>query len=181
MHPTKMAALMLAGVGTSLSATVANGAVVDSSPQGFTIENVETVPVAPDVAFRALVEDVGRWWRADHTWWGGAARLSIEPRAGGCFCELDGARQAAHMRVSFVDPGRLLRMTGGLGPLQGMGLHGALDWRFEAIDGGTRITLYYRVGGYSPDDLAEFAPVVDQVQAVQLGGLARFLREAARP
>ena len=181
MQLPKMAALMLAGVGTSLSATVANGAVVDSSPQGFTIENVETVPVAPDVAFRALVEDVGRWWPADHTWWGDAARLSIEPRAGGCFCEIDGARQAAHMRVSFVDPGRLLRMTGGLGPLQGMGLHGALDWRFEAIDGGTRITLYYRVGGYSPDDLAEFAPVVDQVQAVQLGGLARFLREAARP
>ena len=156
--------------------TVAHGAVVDASPAGFTVENSETVPVTADAAWQALVADVGRWWPADHTWWGDASKLSIDARAGGCFCEIDGPRQAWHMSVHFVDPGKLLRMTGGLGPLQGLGLHGALEWRLAAVEGGTRITLHYRVGGYSPDDLSKFAPVVDQVQAQQLGGLARHLR-----
>jgi hypothetical protein len=159
------------------STSEVRAAVVDAAPSGFTVENSETVPVAVDVAWQALVADVGRWWPADHTWWGDAAKLSIDARAGGCFCEIDGARQARHMGVSFVDPGKLLRMTGGLGPLQGLGLHGALEWRFESVDQGTRITLHYRVGGYSPDDLSKFAPVVDRVQAQQLGGLARHLRE----
>ena len=80
------------------------------------------------------------------------------------------------MTVTFVDPGRLMRMTGGLGPLQGMGMDGALEWRFVAENGGTRITLWYRAGGYTPDDLASFVPVVDKVQALQLGGLAEYLR-----
>lgn len=150
--------------------------VKDSAPSGFTIENSEWVPVAPDVAWDALVNQVGHWWPADHTWWGDASRLSIAPAAGGCFCEIDGLRQAQHMKVVFVDPGRLMRMTGGLGPLQGLGLDGALEWRFAAEDQGTRITLHYRVGGYSPDDLGRFAPVVDKVQALQLGGLAEYLR-----
>jgi hypothetical protein len=66
-------------------------------------------------------------------------------------------------------------MTGGLGPLQGMGLNGALEWRFAEENNGTRITLWYRVGGYTPDDLGTFAPAVDRVQGVQLGGLATFL------
>jgi hypothetical protein len=70
-----------------------------------------------------------------------------------------------------------MRMTGGLGPLQGMGLDGALEWRFVEEKGGTRITLWYRAGGYTPDDMSTFAPVVDKVQGLQLGGLAAFLRK----
>jgi hypothetical protein len=82
------------------------------------------------------------------------------------------------MLVTFVDPGQRLRMTGGLGPLQGMGLHGALEFRFTPAEGGgTTITMFYRAGGYTPDDLSKFAPVVDSVQALQIGGLATYLRE----
>ena len=84
------------------------------------------------------------------------------------------------MAVTFVEPGKLLRMTGGLGPLQGMGLHGALEFRLEPVEGegaaSTRITMYYRAGGYSPDDLSAFAPIVDKVQAQQLDGLVEHLR-----
>lgn len=152
-------------------------AVKDAQPQGFTLENSEWVPIAPQAAYAALVNDVGRWWPADHTWWGDASKLSISDKAGGCFCEINGAQQAWHMTVTFTDPGRLMRMTGGLGPLQGMGLQGALEWRFAEENGGTRITLWYRAGGYTPDDLGKFAPVVDKVQGLQLGGLAAFLRK----
>jgi hypothetical protein len=155
----------------------APAAVVDATANGFTIENSVEVPADVRTAWKALVEDVGAWWPRDHTWWGEASELTIEPRAGGCFCERNGAQQAQHMLVAFVDPGRLLRLTGGLGPLQGMGLHGVLEFRLApGANGGTKITLFYRAGGYTPDDLAAFAPAVDQVQALQLGGLAAHLR-----
>jgi len=151
--------------------------VKDSGANGFTLENHAVVDATPDQAWDALVGHVGRWWPDDHTWWGDSANLTIEPRAGGCFCERAGGRQARHLEVVFVDPGRTLRMTGGLGPLQGMGLHGVLEFRLAAADeGGTRITLWYRAGGYSSDDLSGFAPVVDRVQAQQLDGLVQFLR-----
>ena len=158
----------------------ARAEIKDSAPNGFTIENSQVVPVDAKVAWNALVNDGGRWWPKDHTWWGDASKLSIQPRAGGCFCEINGAQQAWHMTVTFVDPERTLRMTGGLGPLQGMGLDGALEWRFAKVEGGTRITLWYRAGGYTPDDLRKFVPVVDQVQGAQLGGLADYLRAKAK-
>lgn len=155
-------------------------AVKDSSASGFTVENVEVVPVDADTAWKALVHDIDRWWPKDHTWWGQASKLSIDARAGGCFCEMAGGQQAQHMTVSFVDPGKTLRMLGGLGPLQGMGLHGALEFRLAPDEAdGTRITMHYRVGGYSPDDLGKFAPVVDKVQGQQLRGLADHLRNPA--
>ncbi len=154
----------------------ARAEIKDQSASGFTVENSQWVPVEPLVAWRALL-DVGRWWPADHSWWGQSSNLSIEPVAGGCFCEIDGSRQARHMSVVFVEPGKLLRMQGGLGPLQGMGLGGVLEFRLMAEDGGTRITLWYRAGGYAPDDLSRLVPVVDRVQAAQLLGLAEFLRD----
>lgn len=159
----------------ALASSPAAAEVLDRSTRGFTLSNTVEVPVSPAKAWQALVEDVGQWWPADHTWFGDAAALSIEARAGGCFCERSGDREAAHMQVAYVEPGKLLRMLGALGPLQGMGLNGALDWKFEAIEGGTRITMWNRVGGYTPDDLGAFAEVVDRVKAQQLSGLAEHL------
>jgi len=165
-----------AGVVVLATAGPVAAEVKDATGSGFTIENAIQVPVEPGKAWKALVEDVDRWWPADHTWWGAESVLSIEPRAGGCFCERHGERQALHMLVTFVDPGKLLRMTGGLGPLQGMGLSGALEFRLAPAAGGaTTVVMYYRAGGYTPDDLSKFAPVVDRVQALQLGGLAALL------
>lgn len=158
-----------------LAATTAQAEVLDRSTRGFTLRNVVDVPVTPAQAWKGLVDDVGQWWPSEHTWFGDAAALSIEARAGGCFCERSADREAAHMQVAYVEPGKLLRMLGALGPLQGMGLNGALDWKFEAIEGGTRITMWNQVGGYTPDDLGAFAAVVDKVQAQQLGGLADHL------
>jgi len=138
----------------------AHAEVKDQAPNGFTLENSQWVPVDPGTAWKAFVHDVGKWWPADHSWWG----------------------DAWHMTVTFVDPGKLMRMTGGLGPLQGMGLDGALEWRFVEEKGGTRITLWYRAGGYTPDDLGKFVPVIDKVQGLQLGGLADYLwKQHPRP
>lgn len=159
----------------------APAAVKDVAANGFTIENEQIVPVDPATAWNALVGEVDHWWPKDHTWWGARSRLSIEPRAGGCFCEIggDGKQQALHMTVAFVDPGKTLRLLGGLGPLQGMGLGGAMEFRLAPVAQGTRITLWYRAGGYTPDDLGKFVPVIDKVQGLQLSGLADYLRKAA--
>jgi hypothetical protein len=151
--------------------------VKDATASGFTVENSSVVAVDAATAWQALVGSVDSWWPKDHTWWGRSGKLTIDAHAGGCFCEVAGERQAQHMQVVFADPPRLLRMIGGLGPLQGMGLSGVLEWRMTAVDGGTRITVWYRAGGYSPDDLGKLAAVVDSVQALQLGGLANYLRD----
>lgn len=160
--------------------TIARAEVKDASATGFTVENRHVVPVDAATAWQALVHEIDRWWPKDHSWWGDTSTLSIDPRAGGCFCESGGDREALHMTVTFVDPERTLRLIGGLGPLQGMGLHGAMEFQLAPAEGGgTSLTLRYRVGGYSPDDLEKLAPVVDRVQRVQLGGLADYLRKSA--
>jgi uncharacterized protein YndB with AHSA1/START domain len=167
---------MAIAIAVALSTTSGvHAEVIDSDTNGFTLRNSGTAAAPPERAWQALVDDVGRWWPAAHTWWGEPRALHIDARAGGCFCEIDGARQAAHMQIAIVDPGQRLLMLGGLGPLQGMGLHGALDWRFEAEGDSTRVILEYRVGGYSADDLASLAPIVDRVQAEQLQALLDFL------
>jgi uncharacterized protein YndB with AHSA1/START domain len=151
-------------------------AVKDATPSGFTLENSADVPVDAATAWQALINEVDAWWPKNHSWWGQASKFTIDARAGGCFCEKAGDQQAQHMQVVFTDPGKLLRMTGGLGPLQGMGVTGTLEFRLTEVTGGTRIVLWYRAGGYTPDDISKFAPVVDQVQALQLGGLVKLLR-----
>jgi hypothetical protein len=158
------------------TAGVASAGIKDATASGFTVENAIRVPVEPMKTWTALVDDVDRWWPKDHTWWGAESVLSIDPQAGGCFCERKGEQQARHLLVVLVDPGKLLRLTGGLGPLQGMGLTGVLEFRLAPADGGgTIVTMRYRAGGYTPDDLSKLAPVVDRVQALQLGGLATLL------
>jgi hypothetical protein len=163
----------------ALVTSTAHARVVDAKPNGFTIENVVTVPVSPREAWKALVKDVDEWWPKKHSWWGG--KFEIDPIAGGCFCELAGDREAMHLIVSFVDPHQTLRMLGGLGPLQGLGLSGALEWRFKAVEGGTQITLAYVAGGYTTADLVKFAPIVDKVQGIQLGSLEAFITKREPP
>lgn len=164
-----------------LGASVASAEVRDAARGGFTVENSRIVRAAPTATWAALVGEVDHWWPRGHTWWGKESTLSIEAVAGGCFCERAGPREASHMTVVHADPPQLMRMTGALGPMQGMGLHGVLEWRLEPVTDGTRITLWYRAGGYAPDDLVALAPVVDRVQALQLGGLADFLDGADVP
>jgi hypothetical protein len=52
--------------------------------------------------------------------------------------------------VVFVDPGKTLRMRGGLGPLQGLGVAGAMTFTIAATESGSELTYRYVVGGYGP-------------------------------
>jgi len=147
----------------------ANGAaraeVLSSAPAGFVVSHEVVVDAGRDAVFDAAVGDIGRWWSSDHTIGGDAARLSIDPRPMGCFCEMLGDDNGVvHMTVSFVNRDVIVRLTGGLGPLGLMGVAGNMTWEFfDADDGGTRVKWTYAVGGYLDGGLDVIAGPVDYV------------------
>ena len=158
-----------------LFATNAIADVMHSAEDGFEIKSSISVPATPEQAYRQFLK-VNEWWSPEHTWWGSADALSIEPRAGGCFCETDGDKSVLHSTVAFVSPNREIRLLGGLGPLQQIGLQGVLTYKFiPESDNETRIVQIYRVSGYDPNGLKKLAVFVDQVQSLQLNRLkSRF-------
>jgi hypothetical protein len=102
--------------------------------------------------------------------------LRIEPRQGGCFCEsLPSGGTVEHLSVVYTDPGKALRLTGGLGPLQATAATGALTWEMSGTEDGTTITVAYAVGGYVPGGIDSWSAGVDRVVGEQLERLARFI------
>lgn len=158
-------------VALSLAVAAAPGAaeVVKTSPVGFETRHVVTIAAPADRVWRTLVAP-GRWWSSDHTYSGSAANLSLAPRAGGCWCErTGGGGSVEHMRVVQVQPGKLLRMIGGLGPLQREGATGALTITLAPADGGTtRVTFNYVVGGFMAAGADTLAAPVDKVLGIQV-------------
>lgn len=157
-----------------IAASASRADVLNQGPGGFNLRITAEVPVEPATAYQQFIR-VGEWWVASHSWFGKSENFSIDPQAGGCFCEKNGDQEVLHMLVTFVNPGSEVRMTGGLGPLQLMGLHGGMSWKFEPIDQGTRIVQIYNVSGYAPGGLESLAPVVDAVQTQQLNALVQRL------
>ena len=72
-------------------------------------------------------------------------------------------RRIVHMTVTYLSPGIILRLTGGLGPLGLMGVDGNMTWEFVDADEGTAVTLNYAVGGYYSGGLDALAPAVNGV------------------
>ena len=138
------------GLGMALFAFAATtpAAVTQLAPNGFLIRHEVTVNAAPAKVYDAIV-NVGGWWNPAHTYSGDAANLSIDARAGGCFCErLREGGAVEHMRIVAAMPGTMLRMSGALGPLQSSGLAGSLTWKLAAAGDGTTLTVTYSVGGF---------------------------------
>lgn len=161
-----------------LAAPSPRGAVEDSAEHGFTVRTGVEVSAAPLEVYGTFVERVGSWWDPAHTFFGDAGRLSMEARPGGCFCERGEGRQAVeHLAVVFVDPGRQLRLRGGLGPLQGEALEGSMTVSFAPLGegGSTRVELVYRVGGYAKGGVEAFAVPVDRVLTELLQRLKRYV------
>ncbi len=147
--------------------------VSDISAAGFVSEHEIQLAVSSDAAFRALTKQIRLWWNPVHTYSGNADNLTLDARAGGCFCEkLDGGGSVMHMQVVYAQPGRLLRLRGGLGPLQGLGVSGSMDFALEPVADGTLLKYRYTVSGDTPDGLAA---AVDGVQLEQLLRLQAYL------
>jgi uncharacterized protein YndB with AHSA1/START domain len=154
----------------------ASGEVLDAAPGGFTLSHELTIAAARADVWRAAVADVGGWWSSDHTISGDAANMRIDPVPLGCFCEaLGDSGGVVHLSVTFVNPGVMLRLTGGLGPLGLMGVDGNMTWEFFDSDAGTRVKFSYAVGGYRPGGLDEIAAPVDFVIGDALSRLRNYV------
>jgi len=155
-------------LGLLAASAPASADVVSASSNGFEIRHTVNLVVKPDVAFQAFT-DVAAWWNPDHTYSGSSANLSLALTPGGCFCErFPKGGGIEHMRVTFVDPGKHLVLTGALGPLLYEATAGVLDVSVKSTAGGSQLTFDYRAAGFYKGGADKLAPVVDQVLADQV-------------
>jgi uncharacterized protein YndB with AHSA1/START domain len=143
--------------------------LASSGPSGFLIRSTVTVRGTPAAAYARFL-DIGSWWNPAHSYSQDGKRLTLKAEPGGCFCEsLEDGGFVEHMRVVFVSPAKLLRLQGGLGPLQPMGATGTMTVQFEAAGAETKVTLSYAVTAFLPDNQPkEIATAVDGMLLEQL-------------
>lgn len=153
----------------------ARAEVVAATDARFVVKQAVTIAAAPPAVWHALTAEIGQWWSSDHTWSGDAANLSLDPRPGGCFCEALPDGGVRHMQVVYAKPPELLRLEGGLGPLQEQSLTGMMTWKLAPAGSGCALELVYRVAGAVDGGLAAWAPLVDSVLGLQTGRLQRFV------
>lgn len=168
--------------------------VKTSSDSGFNVVHIASVKASTEDIWKRLIAPKD-WWNKSHSWSGSTDGFYIDAQANGCFCELfqekgsDGKVKTVgsveHMRVIFAQPGKVLRMQGGLGPLQSEAVTGTLTVAMEPSKDGqtTKISFSYVVGGYMRYKVSEIAPAVDTVLGDQFQRLlkpfAPALEEAA--
>ncbi len=116
-----MRAPILALIIMALSASPAYAEVKTIAPSGFEVAQTVAIQGSASRVYAALGM-IDRWWSPEHTVSGKAANLHLDLKVGGCFCERskDGI-QRLHLTVVAVDPGKIVRLRGALGPLQGEG------------------------------------------------------------
>lgn len=170
-----MKALPAIAIGLSLlTAPTAQAEVTDLSVIGFTVTASAQVDSDRAQAYAQLLK-IGDWWFSDHTWFGDAQAMTIEARAGGCWCEVKGKKSAVHGVVSHINPGSLLRLNAQLGPLQELAVSGVLTFSLEATGSGTQLNATYTVSGLTAEKAKEWAPAVDYVINEQVTRYERLL------
>jgi len=171
--------LIVAGlVSCGLTSQPAFAEIVDAAPGGFTVRLELDIAASQDAVYDVAVGRINEWWSSDHTFSGDAANMYIEQKLGGCFCESfsdDGG--VIHMLVTFLNRGRMVRLTGGLGPLGLMGVNGNMTWEFNGTEDGTQWVVTYSVGGYSAAGLDKIAGPVDQTLDEQMRSLKALMED----
>jgi hypothetical protein len=149
--------------------------VLSVAGNGFEVRETVHVAAATDKAYAALLLPA-RWWNSDHTFSGNAANLTLDARAGGCWCEaLPDGGSVEHLRVVYVAPGKALRLRGALGPFQGLAVEGSLTWSVKSNAGGTEISVSYAVGGYNKDGFDALSKAADHVLGEAIERLRKFI------
>jgi uncharacterized protein YndB with AHSA1/START domain len=163
--------IMLALVMTCLAAPSA-ATVKSKTPGSLVIEHRAISPLPPERVF-ANIGQVARWWNPEHSYSGKAENLSLQLRAGGCFCEtLPNNGGVEHMRVSYVDPGKRVLLTGALGPLLYQAVSGVMDIQLKPLGTRTEISLSYKAAGFADANADQLAAPVDRVLGEQIARLA---------
>jgi len=149
--------------------------VLSVAANGFEVSETVHTAASPDKVYAALLLPA-QWWSPDHTFSHNAANLTLDARAGGCWCEtLPGGGSVEHLRVVFVSPGKMLRLRGAMGPFQAVAVDGVMTFTVKSVADGTDISLTYAMGGYAKDGFDAASKVVDRVFGEQLERLRKFV------
>ena len=153
-------------------------AIIDSTRVGFTIRHVDTLPSDTRVLYDIFCKEVDKWWDSGHTWSGDAANLYIQSYQGGCFGERwDNGRTVRHLNVIYTDPGKMIRMEGGLGPLQQFAVNGIMTLELKRVGAASVVSLSYTVGGYIPGGASGYAAMVDRVIGEQFKRYVEYAKK----
>jgi uncharacterized protein YndB with AHSA1/START domain len=166
---------LLAGA-LALAPAMAGAEVKAATPESMLIEHRFTI-AAPAAKVWEMLLHPERWWPADHTWSGRRDNLSLDATVGGCFCERWDGNGVEHGRVVTLMPATLLRLEAALGPLQELAVTGVINFALEEKDGATTMVVTHRVSGDASHKLDALAPVVDEVNGLQFGSLAKAAGE----
>jgi uncharacterized protein YndB with AHSA1/START domain len=151
------------GAIAALLAAPAASEVVAAQDHGFELRYSHVVPSPPKDAMEAFAKP-DQWWDKNHTYSGVADNLSLQLQAGGCLCErLPNGGGIEHLRLTYVDPGKRLVLTGALGPLLYEAATGVMDVQFKAVGDGTQVVVNYRIAGFANGGAQKMAPLVDKV------------------
>lgn len=161
----------------ALGAFAAAPALADvkaKAPDAMVIQIKGEVALDRDAAWARLL-DIGSWWNGGHTYSGDAVNMKLDAMAGGCWCELWVGGEVEHGRVVLVMPLSTVRLDAALGPLQEMGVTGAMTLSLsDGAAGKTAITLDYKVSGSSQSGLDGLADIVNQVLSEQVAGFTKL-------
>lgn len=149
--------------------------VSDVDAGGFTIREAVHVNAGADKIYAVLIAPQN-WWSSKHTFSGSAANMSLDARAGGCWCEtLPNGGSVLHLTVVNAVPGKLLRMKGALGPFQSMAVDGVMTWSLAPAGAGTDVTLAYAVAGYTKGGFTNISQGADAVLGEQAARLKLYV------
>jgi len=162
-----------------LAAAAARADVSDVSPFGFQLRIAVHVAATPDRVYAAIIQP-SKWWDSGHTFSGNAANMSLDAKAGGCFCEaLPDGGSVEHLSVVTAIPGKLLRMRGALGPFQGSGVEGSMTWSLEAAGGETELTVTYDLGGHMKGGFGDWPQKANAMVTEQVTRLKKLVETGA--
>ena len=150
------------------------GDLVEADDAGFVSSHDIEIAAPPDRVFDALINEVAEWWDPSHSYSGDAANFSFDGLLGGMALveDLGEGGFVIHLRVVFARVPETLILTGGLGPLQRLGVADSMSFDLEATQAGTQLKYRYTVNGRNVGPLAE---PVDRVQLGQLERLKRYV------
>lgn len=168
-------------IGASLALVQLSPAeVASSSGNGFEVREAVKIAAPPARVYDRLVHPEA-WWDDAHTFSGKAANLSLDAVASHCFCEgLPDGGTVEHLLVVYADPGKRLVLREALGPMQAMGVTGALTIALARKGDGTDLTLTYAVGGYAPGGFGDLSQKSDATLGEQASRLKKYI-ETGKP
>ncbi len=154
----------------------AHGEVVDQQANGFSLQEKTQIAASPDKVYAALI-DIGRWWSSAHSFSGAAKNMTLDARAGGCWCEAlpKTGGSVQHMTVVYANPGEMLRLRGALGPFQATGMEGAMNIVLTPNKQGTEVEIVYNLGGYILNGYQSLPTTADGVLGLQLFRLKQLI------